>query len=157
MQQGPRRRAERTQTVVSACVPYPAPQPRPWGGAEELGVDGPRRDGRGERPAVGPLGARAPRPVDLDRASVGSSADPSRRRVDDRRGNSAVANEAIVRENLQQLRPQVAGAAESNTEGAAEAGAAALEYGVDASPTPLPSGGWPGHPSSIPCSRQVQR
>jgi hypothetical protein len=74
-----------------------------------------------------PWGAGALRPVDLDRALVGSSADPSHRRVEDRRGNSAVANEALVRESLQHLRPQVAGAAEPNTVGAAEAGACALE------------------------------
>jgi hypothetical protein len=127
-QQGPRRGAERTQTIASGRVPEPAPQLCPRGGAEELGAAGPRREGWGERPTAGPFRAGAPRPVDLDRASVGSSADPSRQRAEDRRGNSAVANEALVREYLQQLRSQVVGMAEPNTEGAGEAGATALEY-----------------------------
>jgi hypothetical protein len=40
-----------------------------------------------------------------------------------------VANKALIQEYLHQQRPQVAGAAEPNTEGATEVGVAALEYG----------------------------
>ncbi|KAK1695872.1 hypothetical protein QYE76_012569 [Lolium multiflorum] len=43
---------------------------------------------------------------------------------------SWLINKAFVREYMHQLRPQVVGAAEPNTEGATEAGSAALEYGV---------------------------